>query len=94
MSSAFTQTISRPLLQTYLKCKYFKSAISQNNKHDLNKVIQQCSRKVATLNIEPKVSLVDEPIQTVIKGLKPHEKGEYQIQRMFSQNIWTRDFRP
>ena len=77
MSSAFTQTISRPLLQTYLKCKYFKSAISQNNKHDLNKVIQQCSRKVATLNIEPKVSLVDERIQTVIKGLKPHEKGEY-----------------
>ena len=83
MSSAFTQTVSRPLLQTYLKCKYFKSVVSQNNRHDLNKVIQQCSRKIATLNIEPKVSLVDERIQTVIKGLKPHEKGNCYLQCMF-----------
>ena len=83
MSSAFTQTISRPLLQTYLKYKYVKSVISQNNKYNLIKVIQQCSRTVATINIEPKVSLVDERIQTVIKGLRPHEKGEYQIQCMF-----------
>ena len=83
MSSAFTQTFSRPFLQTYLKCKYFKSVISQSNRYDLAKVIQQCSRTVATLNIEPKVSLVDERIQTVIKGLRPHEKGEYQIQCMF-----------
>ena len=84
MSSAFTKTIPRPLLQTYLKCKYVKYVISQNNRYDLAKVIPQCSRTVATINIEPKVSLVDERIQTVIKGLKSHEKGEYQIQSMFS----------
>ena len=73
---SISKSLPRPLLQTYLRSKDLKSVTSHNNINRLNTIVKQSSRTVATLNIEPKVSLVDERIQTVIKGLKPHEKGK------------------
>ena len=79
MSSKISQSFSRPLLNTCLRLTHQRNVILQKNISAWNNIIKQCSRTVVTLSIEPKVSLVDDRIQTVITGLKPNEKSKYRV---------------
>lgn len=81
MSFSLSQGIVRPLLQTSLKYMDLKNLISQKKISALDKSFVLYNRTLATLDIEPKVSLVDERIQTVIRGLQPLEKGKSSCYR-------------
>ena len=88
MSSKISQSFSRPLLQTYLRLKGNRNVILQKNIKTWNNSQQQCSRSVVTLNIEPKVSLVDDRIQTFITGLKPNEKSKHEVKFPYRIISW------
>ena len=77
MTLAVLQRLSYSLRQpTFFKEKNLGKAVK--NKVGFNKCIfnDSSQRAIATLSIKPKVSLVDEPIQTVIGGLGPHQQGK------------------
>ena len=76
MSFSLSPSIIRPLLPTSLKSQCLKNVITQNNITALDKSFGIGIRTLATLSVEPKVSLVDERIQTVIRGLQPQQKGK------------------
>ena len=46
---------------------------------DVSKSVNSLKRALVTLNVSPRVSLVDEPVQTTIHGLRPSQKGEFEI---------------
>ena len=46
---------------------------------DVSKSVNCLNRPLVTLNVSPTVSLVDEPVQTTIHGLRPSQKGEFEI---------------
>ena len=46
---------------------------------DVRKSVNSLNRALVTLNISPRVSLVDEPVHTIIHGLRPKQKGEFGI---------------
>ena len=46
---------------------------------DERKSVNCLKRELVTLNVSPRVSLVDEPVQTTIHGLGPSQKGEFEI---------------
>ena len=85
MSTKISHSFSSSLLKTCLRLTYHRNVILQKNISALNNILKQCSRTVVTLNIEPKDSLVDDRIQTVITGLKPHEKSKFRVK--FSKTI-------
>ena len=52
---------------------------------DVSKSVNYLNRALVTLNISPRVSLVDEPVQTVIHGLMPSQKGEFEIRILLDE---------
>ena len=46
---------------------------------DVRKSVNCLKRALVTLNVSPRVSLVDEPVHTTIHGLRPSQKGEFEI---------------
>ena len=52
---------------------------------DVSKSVNSFNRALVTLNISPRVSLVDEPVHTVIHGLMPSQKGEFEIRILLDE---------
>ena len=52
---------------------------------DVSESVNYLNRALVTLNISPPVSLVDEPVQTVIHGLRPSQKGEFEIRILLDE---------
>ena len=52
---------------------------------DVRKSVYCLKRALVTLNVSPRVSLVDEPVHTVIHGLMPSQKGEFEIRILLDE---------
>lgn len=52
---------------------------------DVSKSVNCLNRAVVTLNVSPRVSLVDEPLHTIIHGLRPSQKGEFEIRILLDE---------
>ena len=52
---------------------------------DIRKSVNCLKRALVTLNVSPRVSLVDEPLQTTIHGLRPSQKGEFDIRILLDE---------
>ena len=77
MSTAILHKFLYPCRQTHLKAATFGKAFEYKGCFNKCRLIETLNRRIVTISIEPKISLVDEPIQTVIHGLEPNAKGEY-----------------
>ena len=79
MSSVILHKLLNPCRQTHLKAATFGNSFEYNGCSNKCRRIDTFNRRIATINIESKISLVDEKIQTVIHGLDPNAKGEYLV---------------
>ena len=52
---------------------------------DVSGSVNYLNRALVTLNISPRVSLVDEPVHTVIHGLRPSQTGEFEIRILLDE---------
>ena len=75
--------LTYPLRQIYRKEQTLSNVVAHKNLLAKHKTIISFNRTVVTLNIAPKVSLVDERIDITISGLQSQQKGVYLNSLMF-----------
>ena len=80
--------LTYPIRQICIKGVTFSNVVAHKKLFAKHKTILSFNRAVVTLNIKPKISLVDEPIDITISGLEPQQKGEFlNISNTYSKRI-------